>query len=171
MLHVYICISICINPKYANRLKGRTTRQPNDQLLWHVLATWRHAQNMAGICSRQKDAGNGRCWPQWDGGAGVQGTRCCHRGEPLVATEDSLLPCTKAPPGTCTCCQHRSHCSHPLPVLALLVPAAGTSPDCSALSAGTRGRCQPQLPPRDSPPPPAPEGQLEMQPPLATRTC
>ncbi|ELK25410.1 hypothetical protein MDA_GLEAN10005424 [Myotis davidii] len=40
----------------------------------------------------------------------------CHQGEPLVITENSHLARTR--------CWHRSRCSHPLPVLAALAPAA-----------------------------------------------
>nr|KAF6314873.1 hypothetical protein mMyoMyo1_008648 [Myotis myotis] len=58
-------------------------------------------------------------WLRWDG-AGSKGTRPsqgtsrCHQGEPLVVTENSLLPRDVVLPGTRTCCQCQPH-SHPLP--------------------------------------------------------
>ncbi|KAK1331274.1 LOW QUALITY PROTEIN: hypothetical protein QTO34_009225 [Cnephaeus nilssonii] len=73
-------------------------------------------KNMAGVSSRRQSAEHGGCRPRRDGGAGEQKRQTktasrCHRGEPLMVTENSLLPRATVPPSTCTCCQRwpRSH--------------------------------------------------------------
>ncbi|ELK33579.1 hypothetical protein MDA_GLEAN10018633 [Myotis davidii] len=134
---------------------------------------------MAGIGSRRQNAEHGGYQRWQDGGAGERGhqtrlgTGCCHGGEPLMVTENSLLPCSTVPPSACTCylCQPPHICCWCQSHHSCLLSALSASPDCSVSSVGASGSYRPQTPLRASPFPPAPEGQLGQQLPLAPLTA
>nr|KAF6378949.1 hypothetical protein mMyoMyo1_009822 [Myotis myotis] len=113
---------------------------------WPALAAGGRAWNMAGICC-------GRMVEQVSRGARPRrGTSCCHRGEPLEVTENSLLPCTTVPPSACIHYRRWPH-SH-------LLPALSDRGQGQALAAGASRDSWPQSPLRAFPPPPAFEGRL-----------
>ncbi|CAK6442994.1 unnamed protein product [Pipistrellus nathusii] len=100
--------------------------------------------NMVGISSRWQSMENGRMVVHLSRGAKPrQGANSCHWGEPLVVTENYLLPHAAVLPGTLNCCQHQSCHLHPM-----LVPEPPLTP-----VSGTQ--CRSQSPLRAYPPPPA----------------
>ncbi|ELK31206.1 Protein SREK1IP1 [Myotis davidii] len=131
---------------------------------------------MTGVGSRQENMEHGGHRQRRDGGAGEWrcqtkvGASHCHGGEPLVVTENSLLPHATVPPGTCTHCQRWPHTHLPRSYrqLAPEPPLAPTaSAWCRSRSLGAISGCEWQLLAlislRVSPFPPAPEGQSRQQ--------